>query len=400
MKNASWSVFLFIVAALLASESFAQGRGNGNGNGRRPDPLPTPVPLPGPHRPGPQQEQIQARIQQTIGRGQVLRLSQFLYARERGVEVLSLTIQGQSLGRGGSLQVLSRGSLIEVLQLTRQPIQLSVRAQRLGELEDLELSSIDEVHIESVTALVSSRHQEPDYGREIQVSPHTLLTVRVNQDVVNGEVPLKKLIKEQLGLSVEGAQIERVAVEGMAIGRAAPALHVEINNRMASQVKYLNAARVRTPIQVNSLEEIRGSLRLVVSGPARILDVNIRIGAVRPQYNPIPGPGPIPQPIPMPTRLLVNQELSPSYPLDLAVFTRELGQARILTLETQIRSNFAGEITLMSRYGHIVGRAQAMQGRTVIYLSQPTVLSEIRIYSQSPVRVGQIEAELERFGRN
>jgi hypothetical protein len=224
----------------------------------------------------------------------------------------------------------------------------------------------------------------PDYQRELQVSPHTLITLRVNQDIVSGEVPLKRLVKEQLGLSLEGAQIERVAVEAMPLGRAASSLYVELNNRIASQVKYVSPAHRRTPLQVSSLEEVR-SLRLVVSGQARILDINIRIGAVRPAYNPVPDYHPVP------SRMMINQEVSPSYPLDLAQFSRTYSVVRSLTLETSLRGRGSNEITLMSRHGQIVGRGYASQGRTTILLTIPTPLSDIRIFTQTQIFIGSIE---------
>jgi hypothetical protein len=123
------------------------------------------------------------------------------------------------------------------------------------------------------------------------------------------------------------------------------------------------------------------------------MDINIRIGNVRPVYSPIP------QPLPQHSQIFVNQEISPSYPLDLALFTRELSLVRSLTLETSSRGR-SGEITLMSRQGHIIGKALIAQGRTVILLTQPMAAADIRIFSQSQVFVGSIEMELDRpFGR-
>jgi hypothetical protein len=149
------------------------------------------------------------------------------------------------------------------------------------------------------------------------------------------------------------------------------------------------------PIQVQSFEEVR-SLKLIVLGSARIMDINIRIGQVRPQYP----QGPQFPPMPSTSRILVNQEISASYPLDLANFTHEYAQVRSLTLETSLRGYANSEITLMSRQGYIVGRSLVSHGRTIILLSTPTALSDIRIFTQSPVLVGSIEVELDRlYGR-
>lgn len=183
----------------------------------------------------------------------------------------------------------------------------------------------------------------------------------------------------------------------MPIGRAAPSVYVELNSRIASQTKYISGAQRRTPLQISSLEEVR-SLSLIVSGPARILDINIRIGSVRPTYNPSPYPlpypqypQPYPQPQPIPSRVYVNQEVSPSYPLDLSQFSRGYSVVRSLTLETSLIGYGSNEITLMSRQGQIVGRGYATQGRTTILLTIPTPMADIRIFTQTQIYIGSIE---------
>lgn len=406
MKKASLSVLVILFASLTALDSFAQrenrpdrpNRPNEPREDRRPNPTPAPVPIPQPiplphYEDRYSQEQILSeRVQQTIGRGQRIRLSQFLRAIDRNAEVISLTISAQSFAGPAQLQLLSGYSILEMIQVRRQLAEIPVRATQLGALELLELSSLEDIYIESITAIIRSGHpQGPFPQREIQVSPHTLITVRLNQDVINGEVPLKRLIKEQLGLSLDGAQIERVAVEGMPLGRAASAVHVEINNRIASQVRYLSGTQRRTPLQVNSFEEIR-SLRLVVSGAARIMDINIRIGAVRPSYNPIP----VPVPLPLSVRLHVNQEISPSYPLDLALLSRERSIVSSLAVETNLRVRIAANMTVINRQGQIVGRAMIASGITHIALTQPSVLSDLRLFTDYQVGVLGIEAQLER----
>lgn len=406
MKKASLSLLVVLFASLTALDSFAQrenrpdrpNRPNEPREDRRPDPtpapIPVPLPIPLPHYEDRQaQEQVLSeRVQQNIGRGQRIRLSQFLRSFDRNAEVVSLSISAQSFAGPAQLQLLSGFSILESIPVRRQLSEIQIRATQLGALELLELSSLDEIYIESITAVIrSGRPYGPQPQREIQVSPYTLLTVRLNQDVVNGEVPLKRLIKEQLGLSIDGAQIERVAVEGMPIGRAAAAIHVEINNRIASQVKYLSGTQRRTPLQVNSFEDIR-TLRLVVSGPARIMDINIRVGAVRPSYNPIP----VPVPLPLSIRLHVNQDISPAYPIDLALFSRERSIVSSLEVETNLRVRIATYMTVINRQGQIVGRAMISSGVTHITLTQPSVLSDLRLFSEYQVTVLGIEALLER----
>lgn len=391
MKFASWSLFVLVLASLSSWESYAQRDSRPN----RPQPTPAPIPLPHYDDRLPQEEVVTERIQQTIRAGQRLQLKQLLRTLDNRAEVLSLSITAQSFQGPAKLQLLADGSIIEQLQVRRQLADIPVTALHLGKLNRLELTSQEEIFIESITASVrAERPQGPQYPQpmpEMQVTPHSLITIRVDQDVMNGEIALKRLVKEQLGLSLEGAQIERVAVEGMQIGRVAPALHVEINNRIASNVTYLSSARKRTPLRVTTLEEVR-SLRLVVSGPARISDINIRIGAVRPVYQPIP----VPVPQPMGIRLQVNQEISASYPLDLSLFTREPAFVSSLSLETNLRARIAANLSVINRHGQIVGRAQISAGVTHIVLTQPSKISDLRIFTEYPVHISGIQADLDR----
>ncbi|MES2527080.1 MAG: hypothetical protein V4598_08325 [Bdellovibrionota bacterium] len=432
MKNASWSLFFIFAASLTSLESFAQvrplpsyddsrqprdeRRQEQPRDERRPDqprdprqpqqpvPQPLPQPIPQTNYPQPfpqydergQEEAIEARIQQSLSRGARIRLSQYLFARDSRSEIVSLSITAQSFGpRGGSLQLLSRGQVVENLQAGRGLQQLQVRAINLGQLEDLELSSLDDVYIESISARLSSRRQGPGPQREVQVAANSLVSLRVNQDFTRGgEIQIERLVREQLGQTLQGAQIDRIAVEGSPIGYGQASIQIELNGRIAGTPRALSAGQRMHPIQLQSLEEVR-SLRLLVSGSARIMDINIRIGQVRPQFPQGPQ-GPQGPQFPSSSRIIVNKEISPAYPLDLALLTRELSPVRSLTIETSSRGYAAGELTLMSRQGHTIGRALIAQGRTIVLLTIPTAAADIRIFTQSPVQVGSIEMELER----
>ncbi len=393
MKKASWSLLVILLASLSSLDSYAQNRPRPN----RPGPQqPVPVPLPHYDDHGSREEVIEARLGQTLRPGQRLRLSQFLFARDLRAEVVSLTITAQSFQGPAQIQILAGHSIIEQILVRRQLNQVQSLGRHLGSLDMLELSAQEDIYIESITARLSS-HGGGAGGHipmpEMQVAPNSLVTIRVNQDIHGyGEIPLKRLLKEQQGLSLEGAEIQRIAIEGTPLGYAQAMVQVELNNRIVGPARYLSAGQRRLPIPVNSLEEVR-SLRLLVQGSARIMDINIRVGNVRPVYIPIP------RPIPQQSHIFVNQEISPSYPLDLALFSRELSVVRSLTLETTSRGR-PGEMTLMSRQGHIVGRALIAQGRTVIILTTPTAAADIRIFTHSQVHVGSIELELDRqFGR-
>lgn len=238
---------------------------------------------------------------------------------------------------------------------------------------------------------------------ERDVAAYSLVSLQVNRDLyAGGAIDLTQLVREQLGETLENAEIERVAVEGDPSGRGSAMVGIELNGRMVGQMKPLSFQSRMVPLQVNSFEQAR-SLRLIVNGSARIMDVSIRVGNVRPQYNPYPQPGPsYPQPYPqqMPSRILVNQEISPSWPLDLSTLTREYATVRSLRLETNLRSRIAANLTVINRYGQTVGRAMISSGSTLIVITQPSALSDLRIYTDYPVLVGSIEAELDRpYGR-
>lgn len=228
------------------------------------------------------------------------------------------------------------------------------------------------------------------YDRD--VAAYSLVQLHINRDLYSGSaLDLTQLVQDQLGETLINAEIDRVVVEGDPMMRGQALVGVELNGRLVGPMRPLSFSTRMLPLQVNSIEPVR-SLRLLVNGQARIGDVSIRVGNVRSQYSPIP----VPQPLPIPSRLYVNQEISPSYPLDLAAFTREFSAVRSLTLETTVRGYGNAELTLISRQGQIVGRAIAIQGRTIILLTIPTALSDIRIFTQVPVLVSAIDAEFDR----
>ena len=381
---------VILLASLSSLESYAQNR-----------PRPDRPQGPGPQQPIPSfpqydergsrgEELIEARIQQTLRPGQRLRLSQFLFARDLRAEVVSLTITAQSFQGPAQIQISSGHLVVDQVQVRRQLNQVSSLAQRLGSLDMLELSAQEDIYIESITANLRSLGGGPG-GHipmpEQQVAPNSVISLVINQDIHGAaEIPLKRLLKEQQGLSLEGAEIQRIAVEGTPIGYGQASVQVELNNRIVGPLRYLSLGQRRLPIPVNSFEEIR-SLKLLVRGSARIISINIRIGNVRQVHVPVP------MPIPQHSNIFINQEISPSYPLDLASFSREYSLVRALTLETTSRGR-AGEITLMSGQGHIVGRALISQGRTLVILTTPTSVADLRIFTQSQVFIGNIELDL------
>jgi hypothetical protein len=125
----------------------------------------------------------------------------------------------------------------------------------------------------------------PPAPRERQVLAYSLITIQVNQMIrQSGVIPLKALVKQQYGLTLEGAQIDRVVVLGSSLGRFSHPASVQVllNGYSVGPEKYLDGRNLRTPLRVQSYEEVQGTLQLQVRGDARIDQINIRVGSVRP----------------------------------------------------------------------------------------------------------------------
>lgn len=290
MKKASW---LALVVLSVSLASHAQVRPRQGDDSRRRDQPTQPLPQPqydrhDDHRVDrwndpydqrfPQNESVEARIQRSMIRGQRLRLSQYLYPRQAGQEVLSLSIRAQAFSRLAQIQVLSRGLLIQTLQIGQFSQELQVRSYDMGSLDQLELVTYDDVYLDTVSAELESRY----VPREYPVAPNSLVQLRINQNMsYGGQISLDQLVRDQLGQSLQGAEIERVIVNGDPMGRSQASVGVELNGRLVGPMKFLSIGQRMLPLQVNSFEQVR-SLRLIVQGPAQITEVSIRVGRVRP----------------------------------------------------------------------------------------------------------------------
>lgn len=347
---------------------------------------------------------ITERVGQTIRMYERLRLADLLrlsYEQQRHIEIRSLSVLASSIQGQAQLDLSQNGLPLASETVRRQLKEVRFILQRPVSADGLELSSSQEIMLESITAEVSMRGMpgpgpgpgpgpRPD-PREQQVSPNSLLTLQVNQDIRGmGEIHLKQLVKQQMGLSLEGAQIDRVVVQGTpsGYGRAA-SVQVELNGRPVGMEKYLSAAQNRTPVQVQSLEEVR-TLKLLVRGDARIHTVLIRVGQVRPQQ---------PQ-LPRIQRVQVNQEVSRRMPMELSsLVSADHRLIRSITIEARTGGRQAsGTLSLMSRMGEFLGTSYVSQmpSRQIIQLHRPMTASEIRIEADSQVLIQSLEIEFEQ----
>lgn len=348
---------------------------------------------------------ITERVGQSIRMYERLRLADLLrlsYDQQRNMEIKSLSVLASSLQGQAQLELTQNGMPIASGTVRKQLKEVNLILSRPVSVEGLELSSASEIMLESITAEISLRGMpgpgpgpgpgpRPD-PRDQQVLPNSLLTLQVNQDIRGmGEIHLKQLVKQQMGLSLEGAEIDRVVVEAMpsGYGRAA-SVQVELNGRPVGIEKYLSTAQRRTPLQVQSFEEVRTTLKLLVRGDARIHTVLIRVGQVRPQQ---------PQ-LPRIQRIQVNQEISRRMPLDLSrLLPYENRLIRSISIDARTSGRQAAAIvTLMSNMGEMIGTSYVSQmpSRQTIQLYRPLQASQIRIEADAQVIIDSLEIEFEQ----
>ena len=385
MKKASSSFLVLFFASLLVSlSSFAQVHNGRDGR------------------------IIHEHVGQNLRMYERLRLSDLLrlsLQEQRNLELISLSVEAQSLRNGPSQLTLSqhgRSIISETIRKKKQQVRLQIPAST--KIDGLELSTSDEIFLESVIAEVGQIHMptpwpqpqpqpQPGPERIPQVSPHAFITLQIHRQIRgHAQLPLRKMVKEQLGLSLAGAEIERVVVQGQPLmyGRHA-SVQVELNNRLVGQAKFLSPAQDRLPLQVNTSEEVR-TLQLVVNGDALIETIAIRVGTVRP--NRPQGPQ-----FPQAQRIYVQQEVSPRMPLELS---RLLGYdsrlIRSITIEARSIRGLNAQLSLLAGYyGEFQGSLMVQQHtvRATLQLHRPMSAHELRIESYQPVLIEALEIEFE-----
>jgi hypothetical protein len=269
-------------------------------------------------------------------------------------------------------------------------------------LQGLELSSISQIYIESITAHVRPSYgPSPDQvpGEETQVQPHQLISLSVNQNIRDrGHIDLERLANQQMGLTLVGAQIDRLVVQGRPVfsGRAV-SVQVELNRRPVGEIKYLSTTQNQLPLQVQSIEEVR-SLGLIVNGDAEIREIRIRVGQVRPQYPQRPQWPQGPQ-TPSSQKIYVQQEISSRYPLSLSgLLPYENRLIRSVTIEARSILGGISQLTLSPLYGGHQGIVMVGQfsTRSTIGLPRPMMASELELFTDSLVLVESIEIEFDQ----
>lgn len=393
MKKASSSFLLVVFAALFVSlQSYAQISTDIGRPGHRPN-----RPQPMPEMPQmPQSEIMSEQVNTSMRSYERLRLSDLLrlsWQQQAGLEIRSLRILAQSLTPGQALlEVSQRGRILGSQSLRRQMSEASFILPHGTTLEGLELSSTSELYLSSITAEVE-RSRFPGGGFEQQVSPHSLVTLQVHQSVRGfANISLDQLLRQQQGLTLEGAEIERVIVEGQPLGYGrAASVQVELNRRPVGEIKYLSLQQRQLPLQVHSMEEAR-TLGLIVNGDAQIFEVRIRVGQVRSR---------LPQG-PQSQTFYVNQEVSSRYSLELMHIIRyDSRPIRAITIHARSLRNVQSQLSLLANYGESQGTLfiGPHSVRARLPLRRPMRAHELRFEAVSPILIQSLEIEFESFPR-
>jgi hypothetical protein len=199
----------------------------------------------------------------------------------------------------------------------------------------------------------------------------------------SGVIDLKRIIEQQLGITLVGAQIERIAVQGMVLRGIGASVQVAMNNHSVGPIKTLSPSQGVTPIPLNTFEEVQSSLVLVVQGDVVISQVNIRVGQVR-----------ILQPLPQrPERIQVSQQVSAGRPLELSrLLPLENRLVSSISLEGRTIQTSQAEVALIS-LGQILTSTIVTQipMKSVLQLLRPMPVRDLRLESFSPVMIDTLE---------
>lgn len=341
------------------------------------------------------EEVLSERVQQTLRDHERVPLSSLLRVSPfEQIEVIALDVSAQNFQGQGRVNMFSQGRMVGSIQFMRKLKEGRIQLPPSTSLEGLELSSQDEVFLESVSATirrVRTPSPAPSYPspRVESPIPHSMLTLQIHQQVrVRETFPLEQLVRQQLGVSLKGVEIQRVIVEGQPLryGRGASA-QVELNNRLVGLEKPLGG-RV-TPLLIQTSEEVR-SLRLQIRGDAQIEKIHIRIGEVR--RRPVPGN----------ERVFIQQEISAGRSLDLArLLPYENRLVSSLILEARATRSYQAEVALLSSRGEFLASTLITQVpmRPVLKLYRPMPVRELQLESFSPVMIESIEIEFDNYSR-
>ncbi len=341
--------------------------------------------------PSPSQTQIITQaVNQYMQAGEIRPVAEMLrlsMSESRNLAVNALTLTASSRW-SAQLEVLSRGRPVSQPQLIQgRQVQVAIPLPPGTNMEDLELRVQSEVLIDSVSAQVQSSYSQgqPPLPSRMQPMSGQMIRLDVRQDIrYSGVIDLKRLVEEQLALTLEGAQIERIAVQGMLTRGMGASVQLLINNQIAGPVKSITVSQGITPILVTNFQEVASSLSLQVQGDVMISQVHIRLGQVRQIQRPQPS---------YPQRIQVSQQISATRPLALStLLPYESRLVSSLSIEARPLQSAQAEIALIAM-GQLLTSTIITQVpmRPVLQLMRPASLRDLSLQSLSPVMIDSLE---------
>lgn len=367
MTKASTSFLLFLLFVFLATfQSFAQTT----------------------HEVLSERVELNTRPNERLRVSDLLRLS---LQDEQGLSVRSLTLTAQHLGQGPApLNISSNGQTIATETVRKNLKEIKIPLNSQVPVSGLEISSASEIFISAISAEVSVTRLPPGPfpptpSYEQQVTPQSVVTLSIQQNVRGRTIiPLAELVRRQLGLTLQGAQIQRVVVLAQPGFGPAASVQVELNNRLAGRAKYISRTERTTPLPVQSLEEVR-SLNLIVNGDAQIFEIRIRVGEVRPR-----------QSFPQNQRYVVQRQITSQRPFMLSQVTgNQYYPVRVVTLEARAQQFGQTELRLRTVSGEFQGRVFINQGmvRVTLPLSRMIYPQELVLEASNPLVLESIELQ-------
>lgn len=303
----------------------------------------------------------------------------------RSLSVQSITISASARGQA-QVEIYIRGRSQSGPQFIRGRMnQVTFPLPAGTNIEDLELRVQSEILLDSISAQVQSSYPAPTPlpGR-MQPMSGQMLRLDLREEIrYSGVIDLKRIIEQQLGITLVGAQIERIAVQGMVLRGVGASVQVAMNNHSVGPIKTLSPSQGVTPIPLNTFEEVQSSLVLFVQGDVIISQVNIRLGQVR-----------IIQPEPQrPERIQVSQQISASRPLELSrLLPFENRLISSISLEARALQSSQAEVALIS-LGQILTSSIVTQVpmKSFLRLLRPMPVRDLRLESFSPIMIDTLE---------
>lgn len=332
--------------------------------------------------------EVTQRVQESLRSGESLKISQWLRLSDseaRELVGLKLRVRNQN-GSSSSLSLLAQGRVLETTQVrSSYSEEITFHLSSEIHLETLRLICHGEVMVESISGVLRNYQ---DYGSTYlrQPEPEEMIQLHLNKVVRGGtRFQLSHMTQEMQGLTLEGAEIERIILIGRAESRTRTSASAQVlmDGRPVSGHELVNTYSDKTPIRILSSQSVTHSLELLVQGEMIVDAVLIKVGRVqriRSSHESL---------------IPIREILERGQTLSLAPFSRRSppGVDRF-TLQVTSLERY-GEIQILNSWGEIIMTETLRSGssRVEIVLPRNTELREVSLRSWSRVMVESIEFE-------